>query len=244
MEFRSAGIVHHQAILGFSGILQYPVLRDVCPTSGFLSMSSSDAAMSDDSSNDSFSDSESSASSDEEGGSTLRPLITDKLLESVFVKTPHRFIPEGTIHEIVTEEIVRASLDMEGSTKADGMVGFIMKRAKKVFSIVVYMKLDDIPGAIKWLKKNGVEDKTLPVKDPKTLSKRDWGSEFCENQWKFLAPTFSTTEYNHDLEKLHILPFVSGGSDSGRGSFGVVSQYTIHRNHLVPVSEISTMASV
>lgn len=81
-----------------------------------------------------------------------------------------------------------------------------------------------------------MNDRDLPITIQPEWKKQAWFAEFCEHQWKFLAPVFSTARYNHNLEEDHILPFVSKESDSGRGSFGVVSQYTLHDKHLDPVS--------
>ena len=56
--------------------------------------------------------------------------------------------------------------------------------------------------------------------------------DFCRAQWKFLAPVFSADESNHDLEEPLIIPFVSKYEDFGEGSFGQVSKYETHSDHL------------
>jgi hypothetical protein len=69
------------------------------------------------------------------------------------------------------------------------------------------------------------------------ISRRPWNRgriyNFFEAQWKFLAPVFSTDKFNHDLEPLCILPFVSKDSDIDKGSFGQVSKFEIHPDHFV-----------
>jgi hypothetical protein len=58
-------------------------------------------------------------------------------------------------------------------------------------------------------------------------------TQFCENQWKFLAPVFSTRKHNYDIASMAILPFISKYFESGQGSFGRVYKYEIHPDHIV-----------
>ncbi|XP_014559825.1 hypothetical protein COCVIDRAFT_90891 [Bipolaris victoriae FI3] len=177
------------------------------------------------------------SSSDEETDPRpqLRPLITDRLVKSAFEKTPLRFVPEGNMQGIITEDMIKISLGIgtPASRKEGEMIEFIKKHAKKVFAIVVYMK-GDCMEIMKSLKRKGIDDDSLPIKDQRDLGRKEWASDFFEKQWQFNAPVFSTTEFNHDLEESHILPFIAKNVDSKRGSFGVVSQYVVHRNHLNP----------
>jgi hypothetical protein len=80
-----------------------------------------------------------------------------------------------------------------------------------------------------------MDDRDLPISYQHNR-RMPWLSEFCDEQWKFLAPVFSTTQYNHNLEEAHIIPFVRKSQSSGEGSFGVVSQYVVHKRHIDPVS--------
>jgi hypothetical protein len=178
------------------------------------------------------------SSSEDENDSRphLRPLIMDKSITSAFDKTPHKFVPEGIIEEITTEEMIKASLNVKGSSKEETeIIEFIKTRAKKTFAIVIWIKPDNIMSVMKSLKKKGIDDRELPIKDEKRLGLKRWASEFYDGQWRFLAPVFSTDDHNHDLDPSHILPFVSKQKHYGTGCFGVVSQYVVHRNHLIPV---------
>ncbi|KAF2653766.1 hypothetical protein K491DRAFT_602167 [Lophiostoma macrostomum CBS 122681] len=57
-------------------------------------------------------------------------------------------------------------------------------------------------------------------------------TQFCENQWKFLAPVFSTRKHNYDVRSMAILPFISKYFEVGQGSFGRVYKYEIHPDHI------------
>ncbi|CAO2649036.1 Nn.00g099850.m01.CDS01 [Neocucurbitaria sp. VM-36] len=166
----------------------------------------------------------------------LRSLITKALEKSTFDKTPHKFVPEGIIDKLVTDLSVRESLRIANPTPEENeLVEFIVLRAKKAFATTVSCKLN-ANRAMRWFKRNDIDDNDLPIKQQTDLWKSsDWRSDFYDEQWKFFAPIFSTIEYSHDLEEAHILPFVAKSVDSGRGSFGVVSRYSVHKNHLKPV---------
>ncbi|CAN9349867.1 unnamed protein product [Alternaria alternata] len=162
----------------------------------------------------------------------LRTLLSDKLIKSAFDKTPHKFIPEGIVHELITEERIKVALGIQvPSLEETKVVDFVRMRAKKIFAILVYIRPDDIRSALSLWIKNDMDDSHLPISFRPTR-RMPWLSEFCDEQWKFLAPVFSSIQYNHNLEEAHILPFVSKASDSGRGSFGVVSQYVVHKKHI------------
>lgn len=179
------------------------------------------------------------SSSDEDENdslSQLRLLIQDNSPKSAFDKTPHRFIPAGVIEHKMTEDMIKGCFNIkQHSKKSDEIVEFIKSSAKKTFAIVVWIKPNDIMAVMRSLKRRGVDDKKLPIKSKGELGAKAWASDFYEEQWRFVAPIFSTDAPNHDLEESHVLPFISKSVDLGRGSFGVVTQYFIHRNHLRPV---------
>ncbi|KAI4961385.1 hypothetical protein J4E86_000413 [Alternaria arbusti] len=165
----------------------------------------------------------------------LRTLLSENFIKSAFEKTPHKFVPDGIIHELITEESISEALEIHARTRGDAeLVEFIRMHAKKVFAIFIYTRPTKLLAALNWWRKKDMNDRDLPITIQPEWKKQAWFAEFCEHQWKFLAPVFSTARYNHNLEEDHILPFVSKESDSGRGSFGVVSQYTLHDKHLDP----------
>jgi len=163
----------------------------------------------------------------------LRMLIMDNLVRSGFEKTPHRFLPEGVIDEIVTEENILMQFP---SPDDDKLLDYIQIHAKKIFAILIYIRPHNTRSALNWWRRKGMSDRDLPFSIQTAWKKHSWFIDFQEGQWTFLAPIFSTASYNHDLDKEHILPFISREADAVRGSFGVVSKYTIHNKHLDPVS--------
>jgi hypothetical protein len=56
-------------------------------------------------------------------------------------------------------------------------------------------------------------------------------SSFYDAQWKFLAPVFSTTQPNYDLDPLSILPFTRKKPDYKEGAFSRVFRVCIHKAH-------------
>src|SRR5689334_1321521 len=70
--------------------------------------------------------------------SQLRLLIRENSTLSAFDKTPHRFVPEGVIENMMTEDVIRSCLEInQPSKKADEIVEFIKSRAKKTFAIAI-----------------------------------------------------------------------------------------------------------
>lgn len=207
----------------------------------------------------------SDSSSPSEDGEPLLDVLTGNTIKSAFEKTPHEFIPHGTIDREVTRASILEAMDVDEPSKEDEMlVTFILESAKKVFAIAVYIELKSLYKAISLFEKSGFVDTKLPIRAntnpyPKSAKgpqhpfaameepvKRDkdriWTSGklkmFQEYQWRFLAPVFSITESNHDLGE-NIVPFISKQLSFGEGSFGVVSKYEIHKDHIQdPVGEL------
>ncbi|KAH6629798.1 hypothetical protein C7974DRAFT_472500 [Boeremia exigua] len=57
--------------------------------------------------------------------------------------------------------------------------------------------------------------------------------DFQEKQWEFLVPTISTEEMNNCYGNNVIMPFIAQHASFAEGSFGVVSKYEIHEDHIV-----------
>jgi hypothetical protein len=118
----------------------------------------------------------------------------------------------------------------------DELIDFVKTRASKVFAIALWAKVENPKRMMAYFKSKNLDDNDLPITDPNSIwSKRSWYNDLIEHQWRFYAAIFSTAKYNLDLEESCILPFTSKGGDDGRGSFGVVSKYLVHRNHMEPV---------
>jgi hypothetical protein len=182
-------------------------------------------------------------SSDEEqyadtkrSSSRLRTALKRHMVKSAFDRTPHKFIPKGTIEELVTEKAIRRSLRIHHANLEDkALVDFVYQHARRAFAVTVSCQSNTIR-AMRWFKANNIVDDDLPIRQYTDQWKSSWRADFYDEHWKFFAPTFSTTQHSHTLEDPHILPFVARAIEFGRGSFGVVGQYTVHKNHMDPVS--------
>lgn len=174
----------------------------------------------------------------DEDENSLRPLVADRLVKSAFESTPFKFMPEGVIQDLITEDIIRKTLYVtEPPSEEDNeMIHFIETRAKKTFAIVVLTRPSNTKRVMELLRRKGIDDSRLPIKDRRKLGRRPWAAEFYDDQWKFFAPIFSTHNCPNDLAEYDILPFVSRNEGFKKHSFGLVSKYLLHRNHMVPVS--------
>jgi hypothetical protein len=185
-----------------------------------------------------MSDSDSSEDEQTKREVKFREYLRGVQQRSAFEKTSCDFIPEGVLSKIVTDETIRDLLDIKGRTPEDEqLIQFVKIRAPKVLAIAVCAKTRNLKDLMIRLKGRNFDDNHLPIINPdNAFRKKGWYNDLIEHQWKFYAATFSTTKYSHDLEESRVLPFTSKAGDGGRGSFGVVSRYIIHRNHMEPVS--------
>lgn len=168
----------------------------------------------------------------------LRNYLCEKTVEGMFDKVPQDFIPEGTVERCLNRNIVMFVLRIKDATKEqDELITFIMESAPRAFATIVMAKIN-ANKAMRWLKEHNIADRNLPIKMKKDEWTESWRSEFYSAQWMFFATVFSTTNYSHDLREAHIIPFVEKKCEAGQGSFGVVSQYIIHKAHMQPVSFI------
>ena len=103
-------------------------------------------------------------------------------------------------------------------------------------------------------KEYGIDDSKLPIEDTDDGSQNILASlepgvkrkckiwspstihNFCDDQWRFLVPVFSTdakTDVNrYNLPVSTIIPFVKKHADFDEGAFGKVYKYEIHSNHI------------
>ncbi|KAM0421334.1 hypothetical protein ACHAPT_010865 [Fusarium lateritium] len=145
--------------------------------------------------------------------------------------------------------------------ETERLVGYILTKAKKLFAIALHTSLvrspDQLRKVMETFQTESVTDDDIPLQEswwnesgllyPENEESDDdlSGSEiaaplyradvaiFCEKQWTFKAPVFSTAKFNHDLESQSILPFTKKGPEPDAGSFGCVTQYKIHPDHMV-----------
>ena len=133
------------------------------------------------------------------------------------------------------------------------LVKFILQEAKKLFAILVTTRHPKLQEAISLFQKHNFDDTKLPIKfwtgqmfnDAQhpffemqgARKKKVWDKsliyDFQEKQWEFLAPVLSTEETYHCYGNHVIMPFVAQIASFAEGSFGVVSKYEIHEDHMV-----------
>jgi hypothetical protein len=167
----------------------------------------------------------------------LRGQISAKLRMSMFDKSHPKFLPAGILDHTITDETIKTSLGIACPTQEENeLISYIRTRAKIVFATAVYSKLN-ANKVMRWFKAQNLDDSDLPFAPQSDPQLRCWLDEFCEDQWKFIAPIFSTAKDSHDLEEGHILPFISRSAKVQSGSFGDVYRYTIHKDHFSPVSK-------
>ena len=189
-------------------------------------------------------------SSDEDAD--LADILMSSSVSSRFEKTPHRFIPEGKFDKIVTREAVRDALYSKTEVVDAVLIDYIVEDARKLFAVTVltyFNKPEYLIRAMCLFRDRNFSDSIFPIEDP-PISKdgqfdlsahpfakmgKPWSRTkihiFCNQQWKLLAPVFSTVEFNHDLG-MHILPFIARNEEASEGSFGFVRRYTIHPDHI------------
>jgi hypothetical protein len=151
--------------------------------------------------------------------------------------------------------------EWEVEEEDETLVAFILQRAKKLFAILVTIRHSSLQDAISLFEKHSFDDSKLPVEiwtpemfsdsqkigtqhpffemqgDVKRRRDRVWDKSFIydfqDKQWEFLAPIISTEEMNNCYSNKVIMPFVAQHASFAEGSFGVVSKYEIHEEHIV-----------
>lgn len=148
----------------------------------------------------------------------------------------NRFVAEGGLDELIKKTSVMKSMRIKVPTDEEaGLVDFITTRAKKAFAIAVFAQVNTNV-AMRWLRDNNIDDDNLPILKQTEFWKEDWRWDFYEHQWKFTAPVFSMSSLGYNLEESHVLPFIEKSAGSGEGSFGEVTRYVLHKDHMLPVS--------
>ena len=146
---------------------------------------------------------------------------------------------------------------MNRSTEDDReLANYILRSAKKIFLVAIWMGVDQPHAAMKLFQKSQFEDRNLPIKEWKGTKiklapgdhefvrmeesrgidqKRIWNlraiTDFQVGQWKFLAPTISTSDQNRSFGNGYPIPFISKGGNRSGGAHGIVYKYTIHPAH-------------
>ena len=145
-----------------------------------------------------------------------------------------RFLPEGSFDQILQEvdlsDLLCSSPFRIDHHKVDSVVGTVFAEGRKVFAILVDLKLEY--ALIRFIE-YGLLDRILPIVEGKKLEsvlnprERD---EFMQRQWEYLAHKFSKRTYSQRLSREHILPYVDQ-TEIGGGSFSTVYDVLVHPAH-------------
>lgn len=186
---------------------------------------------------------------------TLKEQLSDARIESCLDRK--RYVPESRIHELITENNIKAELNRLEIRVTTELMNFVLENAKRLFAILVYSNMTKkITGCCehKFMDghlpvigpdaHNGYRFSSLSEQQPFGVSiddasvalwewdKADFQVDFYENQWLFVVPVFNRTRYRYKFHREHILPFVSVGTEKERsGGFSRVSPVTIHPAH-------------
>ena len=185
---------------------------------------------------------------------------------------PQRYIDSLITRSAIRDSLFEKGDNVDEDDEA--LIDYILRDAKRLFAITVltgFKKLNSTCNAMFMFRDRGFTDRYLPLEDlpsanneqpydddapPMDISAHKLGAigkpwtqakirTFCHEQWKLLAPVFSTNEDNHDLT-IHTIPFIATNNEASEGSFGFVRKYIVHPDHIqgswmpdIKVSELS-----
>lgn len=195
-------------------------------------------------------------------GMKLSDVLRLSMKKSEFEKTPYTFLPQGALDSIITRVTILKAMGITEPTPGDcELATYILSRAKRTFAIAAYIELrpQTLHKAMVVFRHAYFTDEKLPLEEmsgeeflENALSglhhplvklegpvrhkgKRIWSFRrvhaFLEEQFKFLAPVISTASPDLDFGNL-ILPFVKKHAAHAEGSFGMISRYEIHSDHI------------
>jgi hypothetical protein len=203
------------------------------------SSSENEPPISDDASSDSDRDTNYPNTADTSWARWINDELRKKSKLSAFNKTAHEFVPNGIVDGIVTKKAIRGCLLVKREEQI-ALVDFIFRRAKTAFAIATFARLNS-HRVMNWFLKHEFSDEDLPVKEQIGPWTQSWRVDFYDAQWRFCAPVFNPSMHIHDFEEALILPVVSMSPVGGQGAFGMVSQYEIHGDHMVPASRLAEL---
>ena len=168
---------------------------------------------------------------------------------------------EAIIKELDEKDYLKSEdldlfLRLPESDKKKKVVDSVCKKARTVFAITVVSGLrgPHLGKTMHHFMRREFSDDSLPVTETllndhiEPLVNR-WGDSsgwsktrkhtFLQEQWRFIAPTFSQKNFKVDLKPNHILPFIAKSSSGKEGAFGQVYMVEIHpAHHKDPVKNV------
>ena len=190
------------------------------------------------------SDSAYSDSPESDSTPSLSDRICENFVSSVFDINPRDFLPHDCLVELITEAVIIHEMELPPleRNRDKELVMFILRNSKRVFATAAMCGIygNRLLKIMKKFKDHGFDDDCLPVREEKVsglpcFSGRHWSAfrvrSFLENQWAFLAPVFSKSNFKLDLDPKHILPFTWVSNEAKDGTFSQVYQVKIHPSH-------------
>lgn len=184
---------------------------------------------------------------------TLSDLIIERYAISRFDSEDKHFLPAGTLTKLVTLPSILKELDEDPQAGTEDftpcidpymqeVADFVGEKATILFATAVDSGLrgPSLSQAMLDLKYDDITDGSLPIEKKELVEHYGqhldpWSStrihNFCQEQWRFLAPVFSLRNPTFDLKYGHILPFISKSSTAKEGAFGQVFSVEIHEAH-------------
>lgn len=166
----------------------------------------------------------------------LASALEDKISENMEHENDQyqRFFPESRWNGLWKPEEVEATLRKCRTDPAPDLVKFILKRAPKIFAILVDMRQPDL---ITRFQRQDFGQEKLPIQPASAkelLQEKRSISNFCDKQWWFIAPTFTKERFRYKFSKFHRLPFTATGKDRNPGAshYSKVREKSIHVDHV------------
>lgn len=149
------------------------------------------------------------------------------------------FISPKSLADTMQEQWVRRALQHYAIEfqDVDELAIIILRQALKVFGILILT--DNVQLLGKFYSHGILHDDKLPLNDSMlgVLIPENGGNakhrrgDILNEQWKFLAPSFSPSVLHQEFKDEIILPFIKN-DHIGRGTFGDVYKIEIHRDYL------------
>jgi hypothetical protein len=173
--------------------------------------------------------------------------LLQRRINELRIENPNaqRFVPEDKLCDLLSRDtLVRVLGKLSPAYLSDEVVDFVLKRAPKVFAVLVL--INQVGQINKFIQNDQFGTHRLDHQLPFTRSRLkeifedDYvGGLFHEKQWEFTAPTFSGEVTPRNLERWTVLPYLSEIHLTS-GGFGSVYKVKIHPSYHPPTFQGTT----